>query len=79
MIHIVHTNHGLYITFFSPQLVGLTTFGQILTLSIQDIQRLAKLSQGEVTGVKTAIAQQVVCHPNITGMCFSLSSSGFSF
>ncbi|XP_022332545.2 DNA repair protein XRCC3-like [Crassostrea virginica] len=48
--------------------VGLTTFGQILTLSIQDIQRLAKLSQGEVTGVKTAIAQQVVCHPNITAL-----------
>ncbi|XP_062589034.1 DNA repair protein XRCC3-like [Saccostrea cucullata] len=46
--------------------VGLNTFGKILTLSIQDIQRLAKLSYGEVTGVKTAIAQQVVTQPPLT-------------
>ncbi|XP_055995302.1 DNA repair protein XRCC3-like isoform X5 [Ostrea edulis] len=46
--------------------VGLTSFGQILTLSIQDIQRLTKLSQGEVTGIKTAIALQVMPQPSLT-------------
>lgn len=53
-------------------LVGLTTYGQILTLSTQDIQRLAKLSQGEVTGLKTAIAQQVLTHPLLTGTHITL-------
>lgn len=48
-------------------LVGLTSYGQILTLSSQDIERLAKLSQGEVTGLKTAIAQQVLTHHLLTG------------
>lgn len=63
--------HILPISFF---LVGLTTYGQILTLSTQDIQRLAKLSQGEVTGLKTAIAQQVLTHPLLTGTCITLHS-----
>lgn len=71
--------HILPISFFSWTelflfLVGLTTYGQILTLSTQDIQRLAKLSQGEVTGLKTAIAQQVLTHPLLTGTCITLHS-----
>lgn len=52
----------------SMRKVGLTSYGQILTLSSQDIERLAKLSQGEVTGLKTAIAQQVLTHPLLTAL-----------
>lgn len=55
-------------------LVGLTSYGQILTLSSQDIERLAKLSQGEVTGLKTAIAQQVLTHPLLTGTSITFHS-----
>lgn len=52
----------------SMRKVGLTSYGQILTLSSHDIERLAKLSQGEVTGLKTAIAQQVLTHPLLTAL-----------
>lgn len=58
----------------SMRKVGLTSYGQILTLSSQDIERLAKLSQGEVTGLKTAIAQQVLTHPLLTGTSITFHS-----